>query len=265
MRLIETTVSEEFADCTALFFTSEGLIVERVTASPVLHFAKTVEVLGLSLRSLHLDGALLIVQCEIVGPLKSQFRLVPPKLLLRETDQFIQQQILRANHWLEWDAKLQYCSGCGAKLHKVADLPHKSCSACRSEFFPSLSPAVIVLIQRGNDVLLARSPHFKPGLYSAIAGFIDLGETAEAAVHREVQEEVGLKISNLEYMGSQSWPFPSSFMIAFMAQYAGGELRLDPAEIEDAQWFNLNHLPEIPAAPSISRHLIECLRARQSC
>lgn len=118
----------------------------------------------------------------------------------------------------------------------------------------------MVLIQRNHQVLLARSAHFKPGIYSAIAGFIDIGESAEEAVYREVKEEVGIEISKLEYFGSQSWPFPNSFMIAFKAHYLSGELSINPNEIEDAKWFDIDDLPAIPSYPSISRKLIDSWR-----
>lgn len=126
-------------------------------------------------------------------------------------------------------------------------------------FFPRFSPAVIVLIYNEDEVLLARSLHFSLGTYSAIAGFIDIGESAEQAVHREVKEELNIAITNLECFGSQTWPFPDSFMIAFKAQYLSGIVTPDPKEIEDARWFNLNALPQLPSSASIAKQLIESL------
>lgn len=115
----------------------------------------------------------------------------------------------------------------------------------------------MVLIQKEDKILLARSPHFQPGFYSAIAGFIDLGETAEHAAHREVKEELGIEITDLEYFSTQTWPFPDSFMIAFKAKYLDGELKLDENEIEDAGWFGAQDLPMLPPSSSIARQLIE--------
>ena len=117
----------------------------------------------------------------------------------------------------------------------------------------------MVLIKRDDRILLARSPHFRPGMYSAIAGFVEIGESAETAVHREVMEEVGINIRDLTYFGSQSWPFPASFMIAFTAHYAGGEILIDRSEIEDAKWFSVHDLPDLPLPPTIVRSLIDSL------
>ncbi len=261
MKRIATHQLNEFAEHDAVYFTEAGIIVDALTASPLLPFSRTVETLGINIEAVYLDNTVLVVQgqlpCSDHITIKDSFRVCPAKGFLTETNPHIQQQILRATHWLTWDTKLQYCSKCAGTLHKVDDLTEKQCTSCHLSFFPSLSPAVMVLIQREHEVLLARSAHFKAGIYSAIAGFIDLGETAEAAAHREVKEEVGVEISDLRYFGSQSWPFPSSFMIAFTAQYARGTLTIDDKEIEDARWFDLNNLPALPSYPSISRALIE--------
>jgi NAD+ diphosphatase len=116
---------------------------------------------------------------------------------------------------------------------------------------------MMVLVSRGDQLLLGRSPHFPPGRYSALAGFLEAGESIEEAVVREVREEVGVEVRNLRYFGSQSWPFPNSLMIAFNAEYAGGDLRHDPAELDDAQWFTLDALPDLPPRLSIARALLD--------
>ena len=264
MKIIEIHQLSDFADHNAMFFINEGIIVDCITSSPLMHFSSAVTKLGInSIDIVYLDNNILVIQCQFSLQtkqlFKNHFHVYSAKSFLTKTNEKIQHQILRAVHWLTWDTKMQYCSKCGCKLQKIHSLVEKKCNSCNLSFFPNLSPAVMVLIQRNHEILLARSPHFKSGMYSAIAGFVDIGETAESAVHREVKEEVGLKISKLEYFGSQSWPFPNSFMIAFKAHYLQGDLVIDPNEIEDARWFKLNDLPELPSYASISRKLIESL------
>ena len=123
--------------------------------------------------------------------------------------------------------------------------------------FPRISPAVIVLVERDGQVLLARSPRFTANFYSVLAGFVEPGETLEDTVHREIEEEVGIKIRNVRYFGSQPWPFPDSLMIGFTAEYESGEIRIDKAEISEAGWFYPENLPAIPGKISIARRLID--------
>lgn len=131
------------------------------------------------------------------------------------------------------------------------------CPACGLLAYPRLAPAVMVLIRRGDELLLARGPHFSPGVFSALAGFVEPGETLEQCAVREVREEVGIEIANLRYFDSQPWPFPHSLMVAFFADYAGGTLDPDPAEIEAAAWFSRAALPLLPDPISIARQLID--------
>jgi len=123
--------------------------------------------------------------------------------------------------------------------------------------FPRLAPAIIVLVERGRALLLARSHHFAKGMYSVIAGFVEPGETLEEAVVREVREEIGISIKDIRYFGSQPWPFPHSLMIGFNATYEGGEIVLDDSEIEEAGWFTRDNLPPLPGKISIARKLID--------
>ena len=132
-----------------------------------------------------------------------------------------------------------------------------ACPSCSLLVYPRISPAVMVLIRRGDDFLLARGPHFQPGVFSALAGFVEAGETLEQCAVREVREEVGLEISNLRYFRSQPWPFPDSLMVAFFAEYAGGEICRDPVELEAADWFPRTALPPLPAPESLAYHLIQ--------
>jgi NAD+ diphosphatase len=159
---------------------------------------------------------------------------------------------------MEWDRTNQFCSRCGTSTLKKPGERGKECPACGELFYPRISPAVIVLIRKGHEILLARSPNFQQCMYSLIAGFIEPGETAEAAVAREVKEEVGISVKNITYFGTQAWPFPNSLMIGFNAEYDSGDLQPDGFEIEDAQWFSAaENLPVLPGKISISRKLID--------
>jgi NAD+ diphosphatase len=135
------------------------------------------------------------------------------------------------------------------------------CPACGFTAYPRIAPAMMVLVRRGDRILLGRAPHFLPEVYSALAGFVEAGESLEECVHREVLEEVGITVANLRYFRSQSWPFPHSLMLAFIADYAAGELRPDPAELSDARWFAVDELPRLPNRISISRALIDAVVA----
>ena len=137
------------------------------------------------------------------------------------------------------------------------------CDACESQHYPRLSPSMIVLVTRGDEILLARSPRFVAGVYSTLAGFVEPGESVEHCVAREVREEVGLEVRNLQYLGSQGWPFPHSLMLGFHAEYAGGEIVMQADEIEDARWFRVDDLPPLPAPRSIARYLIDLYVARR--
>ncbi|MEZ5657905.1 MAG: NAD(+) diphosphatase [Burkholderiaceae bacterium] len=164
---------------------------------------------------------------------------------------------MRAVQVLEWDRTHRFCGACGRPTEHVGHERARECRPCRLTFYPRISPAMMVLIRDGNRLLLGRGINFPPGRFSALAGFLEAGETIEQAIHREVLEEVNVRIKNLRYFGSQSWPFPNSLMIAFVADYAGGELRADPAELAEAAFFEIDDLPRLPPPLSIARALID--------
>lgn len=163
----------------------------------------------------------------------------------------------RATQYMDWYKNHQFCGRCGTKSEMKSDEFAMACPSCGLIAYPRISPAVMVLIEHGNELLLARSPHFKPGVFSALAGFVEPGETLEQCAIREVREEVGVEITNLRYFKSQPWPFPNSLMLAFFADYVSGEITPDPTEIEAAGWFSKDELPRLPDPVSIARHLID--------
>ncbi len=163
----------------------------------------------------------------------------------------------RATQLMDWQKNHRYCGRCNTPTARKTNEYAMACPACGLVVYPRISPVVMVLIHRGDELLLARSPHFKPGVFSALAGFVEAGETLEQCAVREVREEVGVEITNLRYFRSQPWPFPDSLMIAFFADYAGGTIKPDPSEIEAAGWFPRSALPLLPDPVSIARQLID--------
>jgi len=164
---------------------------------------------------------------------------------------------LKAVHLIEWDGNTGYCSRCGAETREATGMTAKECTRCGFLTFPRISPAIIVAITRGERLLLAHSPRFAGNIYSVLAGFVEPGESLEEALHREIAEEVGIRVKNVSYFGSQPWPFPDSLMVGFTAEYDEGELVLDATEITSADWFDAEHLPEIPDGFTIARRLID--------
>ena len=163
----------------------------------------------------------------------------------------------RAVQLVDWDRNHQFCGRCGGATQTKADERGRVCPICRLTFYPKISPAVMALVRRGSEMLLGRSPHFPPGMFSALAGFVEPGETLEQCIKREVLEEVGIAVTNVQYFASQPWPFPNSLMIAFFCDYAGGEIRPQATEIEAAEWFDIFQLPKLPSKISIARRLID--------
>ena len=169
-----------------------------------------------------------------------------------------------ASQILTWAAEHRFCGRCGRPQQVAENERAMCCEHCATRQYPKLSPSMIVLVVRGDEILLARSPRFAPGVYSTLAGFVEPAESVEQCVIREVREEVGLEIRNLRYQGSQSWPFPHSLMLGFFADFAGGEIVPQLEEIEDARWFPHDALPPLPQPGSISRYLIDLHLARRS-
>jgi len=172
----------------------------------------------------------------------------------------------RGAQLLDWDRTHRYCGACGGATDPSPQDRSRVCRDCGLGQFPRLAPAIITTVERGDEILLARSPHFPKGLYSTIAGFVEPGESLEECVAREVREEVGVEVEDVRYFGSQPWPFPNSVMLGFTTRWKSGEVRIDPSEIEDARWFHCDEMPvRFPGNVSISQWLLDdFLRRRRS-
>ena len=164
--------------------------------------------------------------------------------------------ISRASILVNWKAANQFCSTCGNKTLFNSKEGAPDCECLAPPRYPIISPCIITLIHDKDKILLGRSKFFPPNMFSTLAGFIEAGENAEEALVREVMEEVNVKVSEIKYYGSQSWPFPSQLMLGYFCKYVEGEIKLNDAELEEARWFHLNDLPMIPPDSSISGQLI---------
>ena len=166
----------------------------------------------------------------------------------------------RAVQIVDWDRTHQFCGRCGSPTENQIHDRAKRCPACGLTNYPRLAPAVIMRVEREDEgrrrILLGRATRFPSAMFSVLAGFVEPGETLEECVTREVWEETSIRVTNIRYFGSQPWPFPHSLMIAFVADYAGGEIVVDPGEMAEAHWFSADALPNVPPPPSIANRLI---------
>ena len=182
-----------------------------------------------------------------------------PENLRDSYDKLPVRDYLRAGKAFEiqnWHSMHKYCGCCGAEL-KTTSAISKVCPECNKEIWPELSPAIIVLIHDKEKVLLVRSNSFRGNYYGLVAGFVELGESIEEAVVREIKEETQLEIEDLKYFGSQPWPYPQGLMLGFTAKYKSGKLSLQETELVEGGWFDINNLPEIPKPLSMARKLID--------
>lgn len=188
-----------------------------------------------------------------------QFKLLELRSLFGKLDEDTYLLANRAIQLINWDRASKYCGSCGSSTGDKTDERAKLCTHCGHVFYPRISPAVITAVIRENKILLAHSPRFSGNIYSLIAGFAEAGETLEDCVKREIREEVGIKVKNIRYYGSQPWPYPDSLMIGFIADYESGEIEVDGIEISDANWYTFDSLPALPMKASIARKMIDWL------
>lgn len=163
----------------------------------------------------------------------------------------------KAAHLVHWSRNHAFCGRCGSPMNNDEKERAKRCSSCGNLVFPRIAPAIIAAITNGDRILLAQGNRPGFNFYSVLAGFVEPGETLEECVAREIKEEAGIDIKNIRYFASQEWPFPDSLMIAFTAEYAGGELVIDTNELRAAEWFTKDNLPAIPGKLSVARKLID--------
>jgi NAD+ diphosphatase len=248
-----------------VFRGADVLIVED-DATPIPR-SSHVSVLGVQEGSPHFLGILTGRQCY-AAELPSELE-PPPGLAfqgLRSLYGMVDDRVFavagRASQILEWERTHRFCGRCGTPTERVAGERAMRCPACGLLSFPRLSPAVITLVERGDEVLLARGVNFPAAFYSTLAGFVEPGESLEEAVEREIFEEVGVRVKDVTYFGSQPWPFPHSLMIGFRAYYESGEIHIDVREIVDAAWFTARNMPKIPGKISIARRLIDSYLAK---
>lgn len=243
-------------------FSRFKMVVEQKGDSIAVPLLKDPTELGISYSRKRHFGTLNGIDCycgclEETGQMPPGTSLIGLRRLFGHVPEEIYGMASLGVHLVHWDRTHRYCSRCGAAISDRQDVRAKECSRCGLLVFPRISPAVIVLVRRKDEILLARSGRFEEGLYSVLAGFVEPGETLEAAVSREVKEEVGLSVSDVTYFGSQPWPFPDSLMVGFTAEHAGGDIAIDGVEIIDAGWYRSGSLPKIPDRISIARRLID--------
>lgn len=248
-------------------FNDRKMLVRTEGSSAIIPLAENMTDLGMrpvNVLYLGLLDGVLCYACNVpdqAAPEGMEFRGLRALFGRIDTDSFT--VALRALHLVEWDRLYSYCTVCGALLVRMEKIRAKECPKCSFIAYPRISPAVIVLVEQGDLILLARAQAFEEEMYSVLAGFVEPGETLEDTVRREVREETGIDVKEIRYFGSQPWPFPDSLMIGFVAQYAGGEIKIDREEIRDAGWFSADNLPTIPGKISIARELIDWFVEKQ--
>jgi NAD+ diphosphatase len=243
-------------------FRQNRILIENTGADAIRPYFSRIGGLEKRLHHKHYLGAMNGTDCYAAelpreSPVPRNTAFLNLRRLLGVIDENLLQVVGQANHLVHWSRNHRFCGLCGARTREKSDERALVCEACGLVNYPRVSPAVIVAVVKDRRILLARSRRIPASFYSVLAGFVEPGETLEACVQREVREETGIGVKAVRYFGSQPWPFPDSLMVAFTAEYAEGEIRVDADEILDAAWFAADELPRIPGKYSISRRLID--------
>ena len=257
-------VTEEVVCC--LFHGNRILVARDTDGSPLLPRLDP-GACGLQLKTAQYIGRLDGCHCYGLYLPKSAnlpegLDLLGLRTLILEGSDLVSGLAGQAFQLLEWERTHRFCGSCGAPTTPHAADRAVECAECRLVYYPRIAPVMMALVHRGKELLLTRKPGYAPGRYTVVAGFVEAGESMEQCLAREVMEEVGVEIRNPRYFGSQPWPFPNSLVMAFSAEWAGGDVAPDPAELEDARWFSIDALPDLPEPVHISRQLIDDTMAR---
>ncbi len=247
-------------------FESGKLLVAHGPDGPEVPRQPALHVLPLQTAPLRCVGKLDDLVCiaagieQPPGPLPVGFSFEPLRGLFGKLPEALLAIAGRAFQVIEFHRTHRYCGACASPTEPDDEERARRCPSCHAVMYPRIAPAMMVLVKRdtsaGRELLLARGTRFPGAFYSALAGFVEPSESIEECIHRETREEVGLRVRDLRYFGSESWPFPHSLMVAFIADHDGGEIHCEPSEILDAGWFPLDRLPPLPLPVSISRRLI---------
>lgn len=216
--------------------------------------------LGLNIASEHylgvLNGEDAWVRVLTAGAVPASYQWLGLRTQLETLSSNEFQLAGRALQIAQWFYDHRYCGRCGQETRHDPIDRAKVCAACELRFYPRISPCMIVLVTRGEELLLAHHHRASRAMYSTLAGFVEAGESVEECVRREIMEEVGISVGKLEYFCSQPWPFPNQLMLGFFAEYETGDIHIDPTEIVDAKWFHYDQLPQTPAPASVAGQLI---------
>lgn len=242
------------AHCTASFLQNgQGSLLWPLEVLEPLVESRVLDIQGIG----HLNGTPVYLY-ELAGqPDSGEENWISLRSQLSHADAGVYRMLSYASQIGTWSRQHRFCGNCGQPMQSSREHRMRFCSPCNLQQYPRLSPCMIVLVTRGDELLLARAPRFVAGMYSCLAGFAEPGETMEGCVHREVFEETQVRVHNLRYIASQNWPFPHSLMFGFHADYLDGEIMPQADELEDARWFSIHDLPELPLPGSIARYLID--------
>jgi NAD+ diphosphatase len=250
-----------------IVFYNSKILVKFTNGKPKYTFKKLPSTLLGAAHSNQYLGVLNDNNCSIIGLVKDPEEIVDHEFVSIRAlfGQLPEEQLMivgRANQIINWATTHHFCGKCGEKTQNKNTELALQCTNCETIYYPTISPAIIVAVVKEGKILLGHSKRFKGKFYSVLAGFLEIGETFEQCVAREVAEESGIKVKNIKYFGSQPWPFPNSMMVGFTAEWAGGNIVLHDEELDDAGWFSPEDMPTIPSTFSIAGKLIEWFKEK---